>query len=169
MPLPKPTSAIFAPAARPGSLEQPLFDGIAAVLDRLRAAGWLLGIATGMSGRGLAHCLDSHGLAGHFVTLQTADDHPSKPHPAMLEAALAEAGADPHEAVMIGDTVYDMQMARDAGVRAHRRRLGLSRSARAARGRRRSSRAHARRTRGVSANHEHAIAGQTSPASGSWC
>ncbi|MFN7159684.1 MAG: HAD-IA family hydrolase, partial [Erythrobacter cryptus] len=53
-----------------------------------------------------------------FVSLQTADRHPSKPHPAMLEAALLEAGALPGEAVMIGDTSFDMLMARSAGVRA---------------------------------------------------
>lgn len=52
-----------------------------------------------------------------FVSLQTADRHPSKPHPAMLEAALFEAGAAPHQAVMIGDTSFDMLMARSAGVR----------------------------------------------------
>ncbi len=99
-------------------LEQPLFDGIADLLGGLRQAGWLLGIATGMSDRGLTHCLAAHGLTDHFVTLQTADRHPSKPHPAMLEAALAEAGAEPAQAVMIGDTAFDMQMARDAGVGA---------------------------------------------------
>lgn len=101
-----------------GMLEQHLFEGIAPLLDGLRAQGWLLGVATGMSHRGLAHCLASHGLTGHFVTLQTADSHPSKPHPAMLEAALAEAGALPAQAVMIGDTAFDMEMARTARVRA---------------------------------------------------
>lgn len=107
----------FRAAREAGELSQVLFDGMAELLDRLRDEGWLLGVATGMSERGLRHCLAAHGLTGHFVTLQTADTHPSKPHPAMLEAALAEAGAGPAEAVMIGDTAYDMQMARDAGVR----------------------------------------------------
>lgn len=100
-----------------GELSQPLFAGIAEVLDALHGAGWQLAVATGMSRRGLEHCLASHGLTRHFVSLQTADDHPSKPDPAMLEAALFEAAAEPAEAVMIGDTAYDMQMARDAGVR----------------------------------------------------
>ncbi len=108
----------FRASREAGALLQPLFDGIVDVLDGLQGAGWLLAVATGMSRRGLDHCLAAHGLSGRFVSLQTADDHPSKPHPAMLEAALAQAGADPAEAVMIGDTVYDMQMARDAGVRA---------------------------------------------------
>ena len=101
-----------------GVLDEPLFDGIAALLERLGAAGWLLGVATGKSDRGLAHCLATHGIAGHFVTLQTADRHPSKPHPAMLEAAMAAVGAKPGETAMIGDTSYDIAMARAAGVRA---------------------------------------------------
>ena len=101
-----------------GVLHEPLFDGIAALLERLGAAGWLLGVATGKSDRGLAHCLATHGIAGHFVTLQTADRHPSKPHPAMLEAAMAAVGAKPGETAMIGDTSYDITMARAAGVRA---------------------------------------------------
>ena len=101
-----------------GELHQPLFDGIAPLLDALRGGGWQLAVATGMSRRGLEHCLAIHGLGRHFMSLQTADDHPSKPHPAMLEAALFETAADPRETVMIGDTAYDMQMARDAGVRA---------------------------------------------------
>ena len=100
-----------------GELSQPLFDGIAPLLSTLRGAGWLLAVATGMSRRGLDHCLASHGLTQHFVSLQTADDHPSKPDPAMLQAALFETACDAREAVMIGDTAYDMQMARDAGVR----------------------------------------------------
>ena len=60
--------------------------------------------------------LATHGITGHFVTLQTADRHPSKPHPAMLEAALFEAGASREQAVMIGDTSFDMLMARSIGV-----------------------------------------------------
>jgi len=101
-----------------GMVEEPLYDGIAALIAELDAAGWLLGIATGKSDRGLAHCLDRHGLAGHFVTLQTADRHPSKPDPAMIEACLDATGADRARTVMIGDTAYDMEMAVNAGVRA---------------------------------------------------
>jgi phosphoglycolate phosphatase len=97
---------------------EPLYDGIVDLLDRLAADGWRLGVATGKSDRGLALLLAHHGLTERFVTLQTADRHPSKPHPAMLEAAMAEAGADPHMTVMIGDTSYDMAMASAAGVRA---------------------------------------------------
>ncbi len=101
-----------------GLLEEPLYDGIAALLERLHEAGWALAVATGKSDRGLAACLAGHGIAELFVSLQTADRHPSKPHPAMLEAALFEAGATARQAVMIGDTSYDMQMARSAKVRA---------------------------------------------------
>lgn len=101
-----------------GALEEPLYPGMAELLARLAQAGWLLGVATGKSDRGLLACLDTHGIGHYFVTLQTADRHPSKPHPAMLEAALAEAGVSPADAVMIGDTSFDMEMARAAGVRA---------------------------------------------------
>lgn len=97
---------------------EPLYAGVADLLDDLRADGWLLGVATGKSDRGLALALAHHGLSGHFVTLQTADRHPSKPHPAMLLAALAEAGALAEDAVIIGDTVFDIAMGARAGVRA---------------------------------------------------
>ncbi|HVF95126.1 MAG TPA: HAD-IA family hydrolase [Sphingomonas sp.] len=98
--------------------DEPLFEGMIATLTALRAAGWVLGVATGKSDRGLAHLLAYHGIADRFVTLQTADRHPSKPDPAMLAAAIAEAGATPATTVMIGDTSFDMAMARAAGVRA---------------------------------------------------
>lgn len=101
-----------------GLLDEPLYDGIADLLRDLHGAGWSLAVATGKSDRGLAACLASHGIADLFVSLQTADRHPSKPHPAMLEAALFEAGAEAHQAVMIGDTSFDMLMARSARVPA---------------------------------------------------
>ena len=96
--------------------DEPLFPGAADALDALDAAGYLLGIATGRSQRGLRATLARHGLDERFVTLQTADDAPSKPHPGMLERAIAEAGAD--ETVLVGDTVFDMQMAANARVAA---------------------------------------------------
>jgi phosphoglycolate phosphatase len=101
-----------------GLLDEPLYDGIADLLHTLRDGGWSLAVATGKSDRGLAACLATHGIADLFVSLQTADRHPSKPHPAMLEAALFEAGAQPAQAVMIGDTSFDMLMARSIGVPA---------------------------------------------------
>jgi phosphoglycolate phosphatase len=101
-----------------GLVEEPLYDGVAELIERLDRDGWLLGVATGKSDRGLALCLDHHGLAGRFATLQTADRHPSKPHPSMIEKAIADAGASPETTIMIGDTSYDMAMARAAGVTA---------------------------------------------------
>lgn len=107
--------AFTAVRGRPGFAE-PLFPGALAALAAIEEAGWLLGIATGKSDRGLARVLEAHGLHARFVTRQTADRHPSKPHPAMLSAAIAEAGAG--HAVMIGDTVFDMAMAQAAGADA---------------------------------------------------
>jgi phosphoglycolate phosphatase len=101
-----------------GLVDEPLYDGIADAIEALEADGWLLGVATGKSDRGLAICLEHHRLTHRFVTLQTADRHPSKPHPSMVEAAMADAGASPDTTVMIGDTSFDMMMARTANVRA---------------------------------------------------
>ena len=108
----------FRTAREAGQLVEPLYNGIAPLLRALKAADWALGVATGKSDRGLSHCLAMHGLSEHFTTLQTADRHPSKPHPAMLLAALDEAMAEPGDSVMIGDTAYDMAMAVSVGVRA---------------------------------------------------
>lgn len=101
-----------------GLVEEPLFDGIADALDALEADGWMLGVATGKSDRGLDLCLRQHGLRERFVTLQTADRHPSKPHPSMAHQAMTEAGAIPETKVMIGDTSFDMIMGVSAGARA---------------------------------------------------
>ncbi|MGB7373776.1 HAD-IA family hydrolase [Pontixanthobacter sp.] len=108
----------FRSSRMAGRLQEPLYDGITDLLDRLRSAGWKLAVATGKSDRGLISCLAAHGLSDHFISLQTADRHPSKPHPAMLEAALGDAGALAKHAVMIGDTTFDMEMAGAANVRA---------------------------------------------------
>lgn len=108
----------FRTARTEGRLHEPLFDGMGDLLHRLHGRGVTLGVATGKSDRGLASCLAMHGIADLFTTLQTADRHPSKPDPTMLEAALIEAGATADQAVMVGDTSFDMEMARAAGVRA---------------------------------------------------
>lgn len=108
----------FRSARTEGRLEEPLYPGIAELLQRLSANGRMLGVATGKSDRGLFSCLAQHGVSELFHTLQTADHHPSKPDPAMLQAALQEACVDPHDAVMIGDTIFDISMAVAAGVRA---------------------------------------------------
>ncbi|WP_328590533.1 HAD-IA family hydrolase [Frigidibacter oleivorans] len=97
----------------------PLYPGAREALVTLSARPGLdLGIATGKSRRGLTHILSAHDLARMFVTTQVADDHPSKPHPAMLHAALEQAGVDAAEAVMVGDTTYDVEMAQAAGMAA---------------------------------------------------
>jgi phosphoglycolate phosphatase len=97
----------------------PLYPGAREVLDLLsRQSHTLLGVATGKSQRGLDALIASHGLEGLFLTRQVADHHPSKPHPSMLLAALRETGVDPADAVMVGDTSYDMDMAQAAGIRS---------------------------------------------------
>jgi phosphoglycolate phosphatase len=108
----------FSQARQTGRVREPLFAGIAEVLDTLEASGWLLAVATGKSDRGLNFCLDEHDMRARFVSLQTADRHPSKPHPSMVEAAIADAGAAPETTVVIGDTVFDIEMARAAGAAA---------------------------------------------------
>jgi phosphoglycolate phosphatase len=105
----------FQRARFEGRVEEPLFDGIPELLDRLEAEGWLLAVATGKSDRGLALCLECHGYSERFVSLQTADRHPSKPHPSMVEQAMADSGAAPETTVVIGDTAFDMGMAVAAG------------------------------------------------------
>jgi phosphoglycolate phosphatase len=75
----------------------------------------LLGIATGKSRRGIDRLFDREGWHKSFATIQTADDHPSKPHPSMLLEAMRETGAAPASTVMVGDTSYDIEMARAAG------------------------------------------------------
>jgi phosphoglycolate phosphatase len=95
----------------------PLYPGARAVLEALRAIPEnILGVATGKSKRGLDKLLEAHDMAGFFTTLQVSDFHPSKPHPAMLHAALSETGIDARDAVMIGDTSFDMDMAAAAGI-----------------------------------------------------
>lgn len=76
----------------------------------------LLAIATGKSRRGVDRMCEREGWQSYFVTIQTSDDHPSKPHPSMLLQAMAEAGVTPGDTVMVGDTTYDVDMARAAGV-----------------------------------------------------
>lgn len=101
-----------------GEVEEPLFDGILPLLDALETDGWLLAVATGKSDRGLRHCLESHGLHARFLSLQTADRHPSKPHPSMALTAMADCGSEPASTIVIGDTGWDMGMARAGGMKA---------------------------------------------------
>jgi len=96
----------------------PLYEGTREVLIALKEEGYQLGVATGNSKRGLARVIAEHDLEGLFVTLQTADGHPSKPHPSMIQTAIAEAGSRAEHTVMIGDTSYDMVMSVRAGTYA---------------------------------------------------
>lgn len=106
-----------------GKGHSPLYPGAAAVLADLAARDdVLLGVATGKSRRGLDHLIEVNGWEKLFHTIQVADHHPSKPHPSMVLTCLSEAGVAADDAVMIGDTSYDMAMARSAGVRG----LGVS-------------------------------------------
>lgn len=107
----------FALRRRP-DYDEPLYEGVKTVIPRLDESHVCLGIATGRARRGVDFSLELHGLAHHFVTIQTVDNNAGKPHPEMLDRAMADVGAEPHETVMIGDTSYDMLMARAAGCRA---------------------------------------------------
>lgn len=99
--------------------ESPLFPGARELLDRLSAQDdVLMAIATGKSRRGLDALLDAHELGSYFVTTQCADGNPSKPAPGMVLACLSETGVDAEDAIMIGDTTFDIEMAGNAGVKA---------------------------------------------------
>ncbi len=96
--------------------QEALYPGASEALDALLAEGAVLGIATGKSQRGVRHLLERYGLQDHFATIQTADDAPSKPHPAMIVQAMEATGMGAAATVMVGDTEFDMEMAANAGV-----------------------------------------------------
>lgn len=102
--------------------EMSLFDGVPAGLDGLRAQGFRLAIATGKARRGLDHVLRLTGTGDFFCATRCADEARSKPHPQMLQDLLRMTDTAPAEALMIGDTCYDMEMAHNAGVA----RLGVT-------------------------------------------
>ena len=104
----------FAVDTRAKQTPQPLFPGVSEALDALSAAGVMLGIATGKSRRGVNVVLEQHDLLDRFVTVQTPDTAPGKPHPGMVLQAAAAVGTTPADVVVIGDTVFDMAMARAA-------------------------------------------------------
>jgi phosphoglycolate phosphatase len=102
-----------------GAAVEPLYPGAAeAVAALARRDDVVLGIATGKSQRGVHLVLGHHGLIEHFITVQTADDAPSKPDPGMVNAAMREAGVGAADTVVVGDTAYDIAMARAAGATA---------------------------------------------------
>jgi phosphoglycolate phosphatase len=99
--------------------EDALYEGAKQAVEHLaRQPDTMLGIATGKSVRGVQHLFDQCGWHDLFVTVQTSDHNPSKPAPDMILRALEETGVDPAATVMIGDTSFDMAMARSAGVNA---------------------------------------------------
>lgn len=99
------------------SSREGLFPGARQALDSLHAdPAAILGVATGKGLSGVERILGLHGLTGHFTTLQTPDHNPSKPHPGMLLRAMEETGAAKSVTVMVGDTVFDIELGRNAGV-----------------------------------------------------
>lgn len=107
---------IFGSMREDPAYREPLFPGVEETLRALSLRDdVVLGMATGKSRRGVVHTLERHGWEGLFATVQTADDAPSKPHPGMLQRAMDETGVPPANALMIGDSSYDMAMARAAG------------------------------------------------------
>ncbi|MEL6641435.1 MAG: HAD-IA family hydrolase [Pseudomonadota bacterium] len=111
--------AYFAIRQKQGDrASSPFFPGARETLDVLKAQDWtLLAIATGKAKRGLDAMIAGHGLEGYFLSAQSADDHPSKPHPSMIHTCLLETGVEATQTVMIGDTTFDMDMGRAAGVK----------------------------------------------------
>lgn len=104
--------------AASGRLPAPLFDGARELLDMLAANPLLLGIATGKGRRGLAEALAEHRIGHFFAATRTADECPSKPHPAMLLEMIDELDVAAARAVMVGDSIHDLAMAHAAGIRA---------------------------------------------------
>ena len=102
-----------------GVEREPMFAGAREALDRLQASPeTTLAVATGKGYRGAVTLLESHGIIGRFHSIQTPDHNRGKPDPQMIETAMTKAGATRAEAVMIGDTVHDMRMAKAGGIAA---------------------------------------------------
>lgn len=99
-------------------LEEPLYPGLVEAMNLLDSENTLFGVATGKSARGLQATLTRHELMDRFVTFQTSDLVPGKPRPDMALRAMEQTGVEAARAVMIGDTSFDMEMARNAGIPA---------------------------------------------------
>jgi phosphoglycolate phosphatase len=111
--------AAFIEQRKSPEFHEPLFAGAREILHELAAGDdILLGVATGKSRRGVDVLFEREGLADYFVTIQTADDAPSKPHPGMIDNAINETGVRKANVLMIGDTSFDIEMARNADVGA---------------------------------------------------
>ncbi len=94
----------------------PLFDGVVESLDAFRAQGYRLAVATGKARRGLDRVLKANGWEDFFDITRAADETRGKPHPLMLEEILAHCRAEPGQALMVGDSAFDLQMASNAGM-----------------------------------------------------
>jgi phosphoglycolate phosphatase len=110
--------SIFTELRRQPGFVEPLYPGAADLLERLKAQGWRIAMATGKSRRGVNNIVEMHRWADLFDSTHCADDGPGKPHPAMLIEAMRALDATREETVMIGDTAHDIRMAQAAGVRA---------------------------------------------------
>lgn len=109
--------AFRAAREAPESREQ-LFSGMRELIEQLsEREDVLLGLVTGKSRRGVAALLAAQKLEPAFAAIRTADDCPSKPHPAMVQECCAALGLEPHATAVVGDSVYDMEMACSAGAR----------------------------------------------------
>ena len=92
------------------------YPGAREALEQLRDAGITLGVATGKSRKGLNRVLEQLALVGFFSATRTADETASKPHPQMLNELLAEQNFTAEQALMVGDTEFDMAMAKAIGM-----------------------------------------------------
>ena len=99
-----------------GESEIPLFPGAAETIVALSKRGFKLAVATGKGRRGLNLALEHCGLGKYFHSTRTVDECFSKPHPQMLDELMDMLVVIPERTLMIGDTSYDLQMAKNAGV-----------------------------------------------------
>lgn len=93
-----------------------LFPGVAEALEAFRDQGYRLAVATGKSRHGLRRVLEGRGWLNYFDTTRCADETASKPNPLMLQEILAHCGVAARQALMVGDSSFDLQMAQRAGV-----------------------------------------------------
>ena len=111
--------SLFSEVRRDLDFREPLFPGIRELIDRIGPRDDLLiGAVTGKSRRGLDLIMETHGFERYFAVSRTADDCPSKPHPAMVRECCDETGMVPGVTIVVGDAIYDMQMAKSAGATA---------------------------------------------------
>ena len=94
----------------------PLFDGVTEAVTHLTEKGVPLAVATGKGRRGLNKALANSGIAHHFIATRSVDECHSKPNPQMILDLMDEVAAKPERTLMVGDTSFDLQMAKNANV-----------------------------------------------------